>query len=343
MLDKYYHTKDIYYTREKMLAYMHDELPDFEKRAFEKLLEEDEFLRDAYAGLKMQSLKENQRAFRQIEADIDIITGAKKPRIISLNTRTVAVAAMLVIFIAASFLIVNQLNKAQQQKIATIQAEEYIQPATSEKRSDSILQITTETSGEEKTSVAPPSDASTDNAIALKEDARESVNATSTAGEPRPPAIAEMAEEEIAVDDVAKDSGVTANYSSMDEVAIESNAAKKSESLSTISTADAGIFIMVEQMPEFPGGETAMYKYLAENIKYPASAKEDGIEGTVYVKFLVNSKGKISNVEVVRGIGGGCDEEAVRVVKKMPVWNPGMQQGKPVDVNYTLPVKFQLH
>jgi protein TonB len=95
-------------------------------------------------------------------------------------------------------------------------------------------------------------------------------------------------------------------------------------------------------MPEFPGGMGELMKYLAENIKYPPLAKESGIQGRVFINFVVEPNGSISNVKVLRGIGGGCDEEAVRVVSKMPNWKPGKQRGKAVRVSYNLPVKFTL-
>ncbi|MEA3478033.1 MAG: energy transducer TonB [Bacteroidota bacterium] len=102
------------------------------------------------------------------------------------------------------------------------------------------------------------------------------------------------------------------------------------------------IFMVVESMPVPPGGLAALYKYLGENIKYPVMAKESGIQGTVYVTFVVERNGSVSDVRVLRGIGGGCDEEAVRVVKNMPKWKAGKQRGKPVRVQYNLPVKFIL-
>jgi periplasmic protein TonB len=101
-------------------------------------------------------------------------------------------------------------------------------------------------------------------------------------------------------------------------------------------------YLVVEQMPDFPGGEGELYKYLQEHIKFPAMARESGITGTVYVRFIVDKNGKISNVSLLRGVGGGCDEEAIRVVKCMPDWKPGKQNGIAVPVYYTLPVKFIL-
>lgn len=94
--------------------------------------------------------------------------------------------------------------------------------------------------------------------------------------------------------------------------------------------------------PGFPSGEEAFYKYLSENITYPQQAKDAGIQGRVVVGFVVMDDGSIVNVEVVRGIGGGCDEEAVRVVKAMPKWKPAIYNGKPVNVHYSLPITFKL-
>jgi protein TonB len=108
------------------------------------------------------------------------------------------------------------------------------------------------------------------------------------------------------------------------------------------SAEEMQIFMVVESMPEFPGGEANLYKFLAENIKYPQMAKESGIQGRVFVTFVVERDGSVTDVRVLRGIGGGCDEEAIRVVKAMPKWTPGKQRGKSVRVQYNLPVKFTL-
>ncbi len=102
------------------------------------------------------------------------------------------------------------------------------------------------------------------------------------------------------------------------------------------------IFTFVEDYPEFPGGDKALREYILNNIKYPEVARTSGITGTVYVQFVVEKDGSISDVKVVRGIGGGCDEEAVRVVKSMPRWKPGKQRGQPVRVYFTLPIEFKL-
>lgn len=103
------------------------------------------------------------------------------------------------------------------------------------------------------------------------------------------------------------------------------------------------IFVVVETMPEFPGGQAALFKYLSENVKYPVIAQENGIQGRVICQFVVNKDGSIVDVEVVRSGGdASLDKEAVRVIKSMPKWTPGKQRGKAVRVKYTVPVNFKL-
>ena len=103
------------------------------------------------------------------------------------------------------------------------------------------------------------------------------------------------------------------------------------------------VFVVVEDMPEFPGGQQALFKYLSENVKYPVIAQENGIQGRVICQFVVNKDGNIVDVEVVRSGGDpSLDKEAVRVVKSMPKWKPGKQRGKAVRVKYTVPVNFRL-
>lgn len=102
------------------------------------------------------------------------------------------------------------------------------------------------------------------------------------------------------------------------------------------------IFIIVESMPMFPGGEEARLKYLNENVKYPLMAKEAGIQGKVFLEFVVEKDGSVTGVKVIRGIGGGCDEEALRVVEDMPRWIPGKQRGVPVRVRFNMPIRFVL-
>jgi len=101
------------------------------------------------------------------------------------------------------------------------------------------------------------------------------------------------------------------------------------------------IFVPVEDQPSFPGGEQALLKYLSQ-IKYPEMAKEGSVQGTVYITFVVEKDGSVSGVKLLRGIGSGCDEESLKIVKKMPKWSPGEQRGRPVRVRMNVPIKFVL-
>ena len=105
---------------------------------------------------------------------------------------------------------------------------------------------------------------------------------------------------------------------------------------------EAEIFTVVEEMPEFPGGPSEMMKFLANNLTYPEQARRQKIEGRVFVNFVVEKDGAVSNVTILRGIGAGCDEEAIRVVELMPKWTPGYQRGQAVRVSFNLPIKFAL-
>lgn len=107
-------------------------------------------------------------------------------------------------------------------------------------------------------------------------------------------------------------------------------------------SVDDEVFVVVEEQAEFPGGMDSMYAYIQKNLKYPELAKEKGIEGRVFVQFVIEKDGSISNILVKRAIGGGCEEAAVEMIKNMPKWKPGKQRGKPVRFQFTLPIKFEL-
>ena len=102
------------------------------------------------------------------------------------------------------------------------------------------------------------------------------------------------------------------------------------------------IFTAVEQEPSYPGGLDKFYAYLGRNIHYPAVAKENNVQGKVFLTFVVERDGSLTDIKVLRGIGSGCDEEAVRVLKAAPKWKPGIQNGRPVRVQYNVPITFTL-
>jgi protein TonB len=105
---------------------------------------------------------------------------------------------------------------------------------------------------------------------------------------------------------------------------------------------EAQVFTYVEEMPTFPGGDEALYSFVGKQIVYPEIAKRAGVEGKLYIQFVVRTDGKVTDVTVQKGIGAGCDEEAVRVVKSMPNWKPGRQNGHPVNVRISIPIVFKL-
>ncbi|MFA8299868.1 MAG: energy transducer TonB [Hyphomicrobiales bacterium] len=155
---------------------------------------------------------------------------------------------------------------------------------------------------------------------------------------PPPPQKTQAPIIKVVEDDVEVEQEVEINAEVDQETIIEDAPIIEEES----EPVEAEIFMIVEDEPQFPGGMGKLMKFLGNNIKYPMIAKESGIQGKVYLSFVVEPNGSISNIKILRGIGGGCDEEAVRVVKSMPKWKPGKQRGKAVRCAFNLPVVFKL-
>lgn len=101
-------------------------------------------------------------------------------------------------------------------------------------------------------------------------------------------------------------------------------------------------FYVIEEKPEFPGGEAAMFQWISKTVKYPEIAKENGVQGKVFVQFVIGKEGKVTDVQVVRGVDPSLDKEAIRVIQNMPAWKPGKQRGKAVKVSFQLPINFKL-
>jgi periplasmic protein TonB len=161
----------------------------------------------------------------------------------------------------------------------------------------------------------------------------------------KPPPVAppkQIVKINVVDDEIEVEDDIDINVEADDNTEVEAYVAPVKEMEAEESAEEVQIFMVVESMPAYPGGEAELYKFLAENIKYPQMAKESGIQGRVFVTFVVERDGSVTDVRVLRGIGGGCDEEAIRVVQNMPKWTPGKQRGKSVRVQYNLPVKFTL-
>ncbi len=156
---------------------------------------------------------------------------------------------------------------------------------------------------------------------------------------PPPPKVVDML---VIVDD---------NTEIIDELEIEDSEATNKTAITAVmqvsnekeeEAEDAPVFFIVEEMPEFPGGQLALRKFIAQAVKYPVIAQENGIQGKVFVNFVVGKDGSITNAKISRGVDPSLDKEALRVVMSLPKWKPGKQGGKAVRVSYTVPINFQL-
>ena len=156
---------------------------------------------------------------------------------------------------------------------------------------------------------------------------------------PPPPKVVEVlniVEDDVEIDDELDIEDSEADDDTVIEVApvIETQEEEEEEA--------AQVFYIVEDMPEFPGGDLALRKYIANAIKYPVIAQENGIQGKVYVTFVVGKDGRVTNAQIARGVDPSIDKEALRVVNSLPTWKAGKQRGKPVNVSYTVPISFVL-
>ena len=143
---------------------------------------------------------------------------------------------------------------------------------------------------------------------------------------PPPPEVIEIVEDDVVIED---------------EIEIEDT--ESDEDLEIVEEDDDEVFMVVENMPEFPGGDLGLMKYIQKNVKYPPIAKEYNITGKVYISFVVDKSGSVTNVKVVRGVDKNLDAEAVRVIKSLPKYKPGKQRGKAVKVMFTVPINFTLN
>ncbi len=154
---------------------------------------------------------------------------------------------------------------------------------------------------------------------------------------PPPPAVQEVEVLNVVEDDVETQEIEINTEDDKTEVVIQAPVEIQEE-----EEEDNVVFVIVENKPEFPGGDQALMKYIAENIKYPVIAQENGIQGRVICQFVVNKDGSIVDIDVVRSVDPSLDKEAIRVIKSMPKWKPGKQRGKAVRVKFTLPIVFRL-
>ena len=129
----------------------------------------------------------------------------------------------------------------------------------------------------------------------------------------------------------------------VDEAKIETTESDEMVAIEIEEESDEEFFMVVENMPEFPGGDAGIMKYIQKNVKYPPIAKEYNITGKVFVSFIVDKSGSVSDVKIARGVDKSLDAEALRVVKSLPKYKPGKQRGKAVRVMFTIPINFTLN
>ncbi|HNQ12811.1 MAG TPA: energy transducer TonB [Bacteroidia bacterium] len=152
---------------------------------------------------------------------------------------------------------------------------------------------------------------------------------------PPPPPVVEVL-------NIVEDDKVIENEAVIEDTEADQNTVVVEVKNTVEEVDEPEIFLVVENPPSFPGGEAALVKFLQNNIKYPAIARENNITGRVYLTFVVDPTGSIKDLKILRGVHPAIDEEAVRVVKSMPKWSPGKQRGKAVSVQFNLPVNFSL-
>lgn len=243
----------------------------------------------------------------------------------------IAAAIILLLTVAGWLLLYEIIRPQKQADLAVITETEKSTAPTGPSDYPSIAQESVEATQEAETSDPPlPAPAASARTIAIVQDNKEK-EAVET--------VPEMAAHERLQAKAA--AGERQIYADAQAVEDDGKDALLPEKIME-EEAEAGIFMVVEEAPAFPGGEEALRKFLKDNIRYPQQALDASLQGTVFVTFVVEQDGSIGNARVLKGIGKGCDEEALRVVKMMPAWKPGTQRGKPVKVQINLPVRFAL-
>ena len=353
-------------TLDAMERYLHGELDLSERKLVEKHLEESPFDREALDGLRKYYPGQNLHDIEELQQGVSqmarkyAITGKRK----SLTPRYWYAAAGIIAILGLSvFMIFMFRNPVNQSQLAINQTDtmigtDSIESLSEQKQSVSENELVPVTHQETRIKITEVK--MTEEEPDMPDKIIKPVQIQMDEDISEPEAIIKMEEAgaEIIDDDVRVESGMVGGVMISDEESYEMEISAHSQKGKSVNNranlkmamnaeadtllSESQIFLVVERMPEFPGGEDSLSQYLADNIKYPQMAIENSIQGRVFVTFVIETDSTISDVNVLRGIGYGCDEEAVRVIESMPKWNPGMQRGKPVRVQYNMPVMFSL-
>jgi protein TonB len=160
---------------------------------------------------------------------------------------------------------------------------------------------------------------------------------------PPPPQVSNVQVVEVSDEEMIEEIEVSFDIEITEETKVEEAVTTEIETSEPEEEIADEIFTIVEEQPSPIGGMKAFYEYVSENLKYPVKASRMDIQGRVFVQFVVEKDGSLTDIQVVKGIGAGCDEEAVRVIKNAPRWEPGKQRGRPVRVKMILPIVFKLY
>jgi len=338
-------------TREAFEALVNNQLPANLKVEAEQHLELCPFCSDALEGFTTQLkgetfssiMDKSDKGFANIVAKNQTKPAGKRALWISIS------AAASILMLVGLFIIINQ--RAPKMQLAETVAKDSVKV----EKSDAKNIETAKAPEKEKSKPSEPKPApaktevntirftppvvTEDNApdVIVHDERREIAETTAPSVAPALSSNKEVAVEDSEVESSKEKSADKASAGSDYKSSPRSLNAKKAS-----YTKDEEPLNFVEKMPEYPGGNEAMLKFIRDNLQYPQIAAEMAISGKVFLQFVVEKNGRISNIKVLRGIGGGCDEEAIRVVKLMPNWKPGMQNGKPVPVYLTLPIIFSL-
>jgi TonB family protein len=378
--------------KEKLFAYLRNELNDAEKLRIEKLIAQDPFLQDAVEGLKNADLNTIDITLNTIFAKVDAATIGQKTNTFSANIRKYAAAASIILLLGMSWVIIDNLNKKQSDgnqiasEQSTIEAdknsEAFIVDDSSDMGSgsaagDSIsmdeLNKESEIKSRSKSTMSEP-EKSVESTYSFDytEDAKSEKTITTEMIITPPLVVDEGAillsnnatdDEVKGVDNIITAGSVTTETVSMEEKTIDSdkdmavstkkekkikNNASKAEAvtLSDLNEAPATrdtmetVYSFVEQMPVFPGGIDSLNEFIFKNLNTDCDADKDCLSGNVFVKFIVNENGSVSNAQIIKPISPQFDQEVLRVISLMPNWTPGKQSGNKVKVWYTLKVNI---
>jgi len=351
-------------TLSAMERYLKGELTDEERSVVEAHLADSPFEREALEGIRnsmTENLEEDVKSLNNLVTQSALATAAAPRRRLPRPYFWYAAAGLAVIASLTVVLIFLFQDRVQKPQLALSEADSaYARTkAVTEEMAPLTSQALPEENNQNEAEATPPdiqqparteekmpgpdvqADPSTTVRIAVVEDdAATDENVLIAKEQPSPLEIiggVNAEDENVA----AGRPGIVVKKETKASYTIQADQLRQMEEMEEME-ADSAIFLVVESMPGFPGGDDSLASYLERNLRYPGAAIENRIQGRVFVTFVIEEDGSVTNVRILRGIGGGCDEEAVRVVRMMPRWIPGKQRGQPVRVQYNLPVKFTL-